>query len=146
LTRFLSTASAITLPPAPADQLGSHDGVGDYDAARLSSPAALVDSVGDQDVARLTAVPGLVPANSLRRLTPARLSQCRQHSSTLSTSEVNPRSVSHRDSTRTTHSSFETAAEHSHMRYERSLNLICLLFCEFSQTISPTWSCHPTSL
>ena len=66
-------------------------------ADALSSP--LVDDVGDHDAARLTAVPGLAPAN---RLTSAAdisppVSQCRQHTSTLSTSEVQLRSVSHRD-------------------------------------------------
>ena len=56
------------------------DGVGDRDAAWLSSPAdrpdsPSVDSVGDHDVARFTAVPGLSQrTDSLWRLTSARQS------------------------------------------------------------------------
>jgi len=112
--------------------------VGDHDTTRFSSPAdrpGSRDGVGDHDVARLTVVPGLVPANSLRRLTPARLSQCRQHSSTLSTSEVNPRSVSHRDPN-PNYSQFvrKKLPNTTNVRSERSQNLIYLLFCDFSQT------------
>jgi len=48
------------------DQI-SFDSVSDHVATRSSSPA---DQLGSHcDAARLTAVPGLVPANSLRRLT-----------------------------------------------------------------------------
>ena len=64
-------------------------------ADALSSP--LVNDVGDRDAARLTAVPGLALANRLTSAadTSPPVSQCRQHTPTLSTSEVQLRSVSH---------------------------------------------------